>query len=241
MAAEDKVPAYAGSGAIKSLHKDERPREKLLRHGPSVLSDAELLAILINTGTSRHSALDLGRSLIEKSGHDLDELGRFTLEQMTELPGIGEAKAITLSAALELGRRRAAFQPQPKPKIGSSEDACRYARPFLTDLDHECFYLLLLKRNNEVIREPVLISRGGVSGTLVDAKLLFRHALERLASNVILFHNHPSGNRRPSQADIRLTEKLVSGGKVLDITVLDHIIVVAHDYYSFSDEGIMPT
>lgn len=225
-------------GSIRSLAEPDRPREKLAHQGPQNLTDAELLAILIGSGTRNATAVEVCHDLLRGCEHNLELLADKTIKQMMAVKGIGEAKAITIAAALELGRRRRFVRPR-KLKISSSEDAYRFIFRFLADADHERFYIALMRRNNEVIGEPIFISGGGVSGTLVDAKIIFRHALEQLASNIILYHNHPSGNLKPSQADIKLTEKLVQAGKALDITVLDHLIVAQDGFYSFNDEGVV--
>ena len=223
-------------GSIKSLSEQDRPREKLTAQGARSLSDAELLAILIGSGTRRQSAVEVCQTLLRTCNHNLELLADRTLKQITSIPGIGPAKAVTIAAALELGRRRKFVRP-PSFKISSSHDAFEYIFRYLADMDHERFYVALLRRNNEVIGDPVNISSGGVSGTMVDAKMIFRPALEQLASNIILYHNHPSGNLQPSPADIRLTNKLIKAGNTLDIKVLDHLIIAQDNFYSFNDMG----
>lgn len=223
---------------ITSWAVADRPREKMRQSGRKALSNAELLAILLGSGNRQESAVDLGRRILHVMDNDLNQLGRAGITDLTTFPGIGEAKAITLIAALELGRRRQTATPHDRPQITSSRDAYHVLQAHLTDLSHEEFWILLLNRANRIIgREQ--ISSGGVAGTIVDAKLVFRSALAHTACSLILAHNHPSGNLRPSQADRQLTRKLVEAGKNLDIAVLDHLILTNSGYYSFADEGEM--
>lgn len=224
--------------SIKSWAEDDRPREKMLQKGRSVLTDAELIAILIGSGSRNESAVELAKRILLSVQNDLNHLGSLSIKDLMKFKGIGEAKAISIAAALELGRRRKFAEPQKQLRISSSNDAFDALYPFLADLQYEEFYALLLRRNNTVI-ETIRISQGGVSGTVVDAKMIFAAALDKMASSVILAHNHPSGNLSPSQADIRLTKQLVQGGKLLDISVVDHLILAGKSYYSFADEGMM--
>lgn len=222
--------------SIKSWAVEDRPREKLLQRGRQELSDAELLAILLGSGNRQETAVGLARRILHAMDNDLNRLGRVSVTELKKFPGIGEAKAITILAALELGRRRQSTAIQERPQITCSRDAYDIFQANLPDLSHEEFWILLLNRANRVIgRER--ISSGGVAGTVVDAKLVFSKALSQMACSVILAHNHPSGNLRPSQADLQLTTKLVKAGKNLDIAVLDHLIVTHTGYYSFADEG----
>lgn len=223
---------------IKSWAVEDRPREKWMRSGRQHLSDAELLAILLGSGTRNESAVDLGRRILNGMNNDLDALGRASVQRLQQFPGIGQAKSITILAALELARRRKTVDLTTKPQIRSSQDAYQLLSINLEDLPHEEFWILLLNRANRVIGREC-ISAGGVSGTVVDAKIVFRKALEYQASSLILAHNHPSGNLAPSTADRQLTTKLVQAGKHLDISVLDHLIVTNSSYYSFADEGDM--
>lgn len=223
---------------------EDRPREKLLNKGREALSDAELIAILLGSGTSKRSAVEVAQELLQSAGHysensgsSLDELGRMTVKQLMKVRGIGEAKALTLAASLELGRRRK-FSPGKSLKISSSKDVYNYYFHLLADQPTEHFRVLLLKRNNTVIRDCP-ISSGGISGTIVDPKLIFKEALENLASSLIVVHNHPSGSTTPSDEDKKLTQKLVEAGKFLDIFVLDHLIFADNNYFSFADEGLM--
>jgi len=224
--------------SIKSWSVDDRPREKLRDKGRSVLSDAELIAILIGSGTKNESAVDLAKRILASVNNDLNMLGQLGVSDLIKFKGIGEARAITIVAALELGRRRKSSMQSKTEKITSSIDSFNALYPYLADLDHEQFYVLLLRRNNSVI-DTIRISQGGVSGTVVDPRLVFKPAIDKLASAIILAHNHPSGNLNPSQSDMKITKSLVEAGKILEISVLDHIIIVGKEYTSFADEGLL--
>jgi DNA repair protein RadC len=228
---------YENNRKILSWAEEDRPREKMLLKGKAALSDAELIAILIGSGTIELSAVDVGKLIMQRAANNINELAKFSIKELTKIKGIGEAKAITIIAALELGRRRKEGERVKRPKIGSSADAYEQIRPYLMDLPHEEFWILLLNRANEVLR-PVQVSQGGVSGTVADPKLIFKYALENLASSIILVHNHPSGNLRPSEADKDLTKRLREAGKFLEIPVLDHLIFTDNGYFSFADEGV---
>lgn len=223
---------------IKSWAADDRPREKLLLKGKAALSNAELLAILIGSGTTKLSALDLAKDVLSRAGDNLKELGKMSVDELCKSKGIGEARAITIAAAVELGRRRKEENPLKRTQVRTSNDVYEYLYEYLTDLPHEEFYVLLLSRFNRIIGHEC-ISRGGVSGTVADAKLIFLPALQKLASGIILAHNHPSGNLRPSRPDIALTQKIKSGAEVLDLTLFDHIIITDGGYYSFADDGLL--
>jgi DNA repair protein RadC len=223
---------------IKNWSPEDRPREKLILKGKSVLSDAELVAILIGSGTTTLSAVDVAKKILSNAGNDLHELARQTVKDLVKIKGIGEAKAITIVAALELGRRRKDIEQYEKPKITSSRDVFELLKSELTDIPHEEFWILLLNRANRVIKKYQVI-QGGVSGTVADPKIIFKVALEELASGIILAHNHPSGNLSASQADMDLTRKLKDAGKLLEIQVLDHLIVGGLKYFSFADEGLL--
>lgn len=223
---------------IKSWAAEDRPREKLLLKGTAALSDAELIAILLGTGTASMSAVDVAKSMLQQAGNNLDDLARFTVKDLMKIKGIGEAKAITIVSALELGRRRKETGSQEKPRIAVSKDAYDLLKGDLMDIPHEEFWLLLLNRANRVIKKHK-ISLGGVHGTVADPKIIFKTALEELASGIIVAHNHPSGNLTPSQQDIDLTRKLKEAGKLLEIQLLDHLIVAGKQYYSFADEGLL--
>lgn len=222
---------------ILSWAEEDRPREKLLLKGKAALSDAELIAILIGSGTRELSAVDLSKLILQSVNNNLNELAKLSINDLMKFKGIGDAKAISIAAALELGRRRKESETLKKPKVSSSADAYEAVRPYLMDLQHEQFWVLLLNRANEVIR-PQQISIGGVSGTVADPKMIFKAAIEHLASAIILVHNHPSGNLTPSQADKDLTKKVKEAGRTLDIPVLDHLIFSDNSYFSFADEGI---
>ncbi len=229
---------YEGSLTIKAWAEEDRPREKFALKGKSALSDAELIAILIGSGNTEESAVELSKRILASVRNNLNELGKIDLSELTKFKGIGEAKAISIAAALELGRRRKLTEVIKNPKITSSGDIYDIMAPLLSDLKHEEFWVLILNQGNKVIHKSK-VSSGGVASTVADSKLIFKPALEKLGSSIILCHNHPSGNLTPSAADIQLTKKNVEAGKLLDIRVLDHIIVANDKYYSFADEGMM--
>ncbi|MEN0051814.1 MAG: DNA repair protein RadC [Bacteroidota bacterium] len=230
--------AYEPKISIKDWAEDDQPREKLVKKGASVLSDAELIAILIRVGTKGETAVDLAKRILASVDNDLNELAKRGAKELMKFDGIKLAKAVAIVAALELGRRRQTTDIKQRPKIQSSSDAYHIIAPILMDLPHEEFWILLLNRANLVL-DRIQLSQGGTSGTVVDAKMVFRAALEGQASGIILVHNHPSGSLRPSQHDIDLTKKLRDAGKTLDISVMDHLIVTDRGYYSFADEGMM--
>ncbi|MEM6736569.1 MAG: DNA repair protein RadC [Bacteroidota bacterium] len=222
---------------IKSWAEEDRPREKLLLKGKSTLSDAELIAILIGSGNSEQTAVELSQYILNQCENDLSNLARLSIKDLQKFKGIGEAKAISIVAALELGRRRKESEPNKKVKISSSADAYELMYCHLMDLHYEEFWLIHLKRNNEVIKKE-LLSKGGMSGTVVDTKLIFKRALEESASGIILAHNHPSGNLNPSEQDIQLTKRTREAGRVLEIFVLDHIIITNSGFFSFADANM---
>ncbi len=224
--------------SIRDWARDDRPREKLMQHGAQSLSDAELIAILIRSGNIRESALDLAKRVLAASGNDLHRLGRAGVADLTKFKGMGEAKAISIVAALELGRRRRAVEPAERELVATSAVAHELFRPLLADLPHEEFWLLILDRGNRLL-DRCRVSRGGIHGTVADPKVIFKEALDRRASCLVLGHNHPSGQLRPSEDDIQLTRKLVEGGRLLEITVQDHVIVTSSGYFSFADNGMM--
>jgi DNA repair protein RadC len=224
--------------SIKAWAEEDRPREKLLLKGKSVLSDAELLAIIIGSGTTELSAVELCRQILVSVQHDLNRLGKLTVPDLTQFKGIGEAKAISIVAALELGKRRALTEVQLSDKFVSSLQIFHALEPVFTDISHEEFWILLLNRNNRLMSRH-RISSGGVSGTVVDPKIIFNIALKELASGIVLCHNHPSGNLNPSREDKDITQKMIQGGKLLDIHIIDHIIVAYKEYYSFRDNGLL--
>lgn len=222
---------------IKEWNADDRPREKLLAKGISALSDAELLAILISTGTRNQSALDLARAVLSSADNNLHLLGKRTVADLMKISGIGEAKAISIISALELGRRRRNSDLE-RAEIKGSSDVFAIMQPILADLPHEEFWVLFLNRANRVI-DKVCVSRGGVSGTMVDVKIVMKLALEKLASALILVHNHPSGSTNVSSEDRKITEKIQNASSLLDIKVLDHLVVADNDYFSFADNGLL--
>ncbi|OYW19845.1 MAG: hypothetical protein B7Z54_02775 [Sphingobacteriales bacterium 12-47-4] len=221
---------------IKQWAKDDRPREKLLMKGPAALSHAELLAILMQNGTKERSALDLAREVMKLGNDDLDQLGRLTIKDLMTIRGVGQAKAIILTACLELGRRRQASQALSRDAITSSRDVAGYLQHLLKDHTHEVFAVLFLNRANR-INHFEIISQGGITGTVADPRIIFKKALQEEAVSIILCHNHPSGNLKPSRADQELTQKIKEASQFLDIKLLDHIIVSSEGYYSFADEG----
>ncbi len=223
---------------IKSWSEDDRPREKMMMKGRLALSDAELIAILIGSGTRELSAVQLSQSILSKAENNLNNLSRFSVYDLMKFKGIGEAKAISIFSALELARRKSAAVKDKRPKIKSSKDAFNELMGEFLDLSHEEFYILLLNRANEVIGKEQ-ISKGGVAGTVADGKIIFSHALSKKASGIILAHNHPSGSLNPSEADLHLTKRLVLFGKYIDLEILDHLIFSDNNYFSFADEGLM--
>jgi DNA repair protein RadC len=223
---------------IREWAESDRPREKLLMKGKSTLSDAELLAILMGSGSKNESAVDLAMRILHESNDNLIELSKLSVKDLTKFKGVGEAKAISIIAAMELGKRRRGAEAIEKKKITSSRDVFEYFNSIFGDQTYEAFYILLLNRANRIIKE-VQISEGGFSGTVADPKKIFKIALENNASSIILSHNHPSGNIQPSDADIKLTHKLKGAGDMLDLPVIDHIILGEEKYYSFADEGQM--
>lgn len=222
--------------SIKAWAEEDRPREKLLLKGRQSLSDAELLAILLGSGSTQETAVDLAKRILQSLDNDLHELGKQSIADLQQFRGIGEAKAISMIAAMELGRRRQLSPIRKRVQIRTSRDAYRVLAAQLVDLPHEEFWMLCLNRANRVLQREQ-ISTGGVAGTVVDAKVVFRRALEQRASSLILIHNHPSGNLYPSQADIDLTKKLRAAGQQIDIPIMDHLIIAEGGYYSFADEG----
>lgn len=228
---------YEGTGKISSWAEEDRPREKLMLKGRAALSDAELIAILIGSGTAELSAVDVARNLMKSVDNNLNELARKNFKDLIKNKGIGEARAVTIIAALELGRRRREQQPDKKTKISGAKDVYEAMKPDLLDLLHEEFWILLLNRANEIIQK-VRISTGGITGTVTDTRLIFKLAVEHLASAVILIHNHPSGQLVASTADKQLTKQIKEAGNIMEITVLDHVIFTDHGYLSFVESGL---
>lgn len=224
--------------SIKEWSEADRPREKLLQFGSRHLSSAELLTVLIRSGTSKQSALDLSKSLLAAISNDLSQLERLTLTDLMSYDGIGEAKAASIVAALELGRRVQDAPNAELVKLSCSQDVFKLMRPLLSTLSHEEFWVLYLNRANKLVFKQCH-SRGGMVGTVVDTRLILKTALDKTALNLMLVHNHPSGQLHPSQADKELTHKIQQTAKQLDLNVLDHIIIAQKDYFSFADQGIL--
>lgn len=226
------------STSIKNWAADDRPREKMLSKGAAALSNSELIAILINNGSKTKSAVDLAKEVLKLGSDNLNELGKLTLKDFQQIKGIGEAKAITIAAALELGRRRQAAATLEKPVVKSSADIAQYLKAVLKDFSYEVFAVLFLNRANK-INHFEIISRGGITGTVADPRMILKKALENDAVSLVLSHNHPSGSLKPSRADEELTLKIKEAAKYFDIKILDHIIVSEEGYYSFADEGLL--
>ncbi len=224
--------------SIKNWSEDDQPREKLLQKGRSALSDAELIAILIGSGNRNESAVDLSKRILAFANNNLNELGKLSIKQLTKFKGIGEAKAITIAAAMELGRRRRIENALEKNKISSSVSAFELMQPIIGELPHEEFWIIYLNNSNKVI-QTVQLSKGGITGTLVDIRLALKVALEVVATSIILAHNHPSGTLNPSEADKQLTQKLKTASESLDIKILDHLIITEKAYFSFADQGLL--
>lgn len=222
---------------IKAWAEDDRPREKLLEKGRQALSDAELIAIIIGSGNWTESAVELSKRIMQQTGNNLAALAKMSVPELMQFRGIGQAKAIAITAALELGRRRMDLDlAENRNKIGGSIDVVKMMRPQLVDLNHEEFWVLLLNRANVLLRKE-LMSKGGTAGTIVDAKLIFKAAMHNGATAIVLVHNHPSGTARPSDQDRALTRRLRQGAGLLDLEIVDHVIITETEYYSFADDG----
>lgn len=236
--AECEKPAQKNYISMKSWAEEDRPREKMLLKGQTALTDTELLAILINTGTPKEGVFELSKRILASTQNDLVALSRLNVKELMRFSGIGRAKAVTIAASLELGRRRRESESGKKPLISSSKNAYEYLESTLSDLPHEEFWILLLNRANRVLGKQ-LVSSGGLTGTIADQRIIFKKALDQSACGIILAHNHPSGNSKPSQSDIQLTRRMTDAGRIMDIPVLDHLIITDNGYYSFADEGIL--
>jgi DNA repair protein RadC len=223
--------------SIRNWAVEDRPREKMMTKGIQSLSDSELIALLIGSGTKKVSAVELARQILNKAGNNLDKLGKFTPSDLKKIRGIGQARATSIIAALELGRRRKMSESPESAKITGSADVFSLMHAALSDISHEEFWVLYLNRSNRVI-ECRRISQGGITGTVTDIRMILKMALENLATSLILCHNHPSGNLQPSEADINITRKLKESALLMDITMLDHIIVAGKRYFSFADENL---
>ena len=226
------------STSIKNWAIDDRPREKLLTKGAAALSNSELLAILLNNGSKNKTAVELAKEILKLGQDNLNELGKLSLNDFTQIKGIGQAESITIAAALELGRRRYASTALTKPVIKSSGDIANYLQTTLKDFNYEVFAVVFLNRANK-INHFEIISRGGLTGTVADPRIILKKALEEDATSIVLCHNHPSGNLQPSKADEDITIKIKAAASYFDITVIDHIIVSEEGFYSFADEGIL--
>jgi len=227
-----------GAFSIKNWSQDDQPREKLLYKGKAALSDAELVAILIGSGNREESAVALCKRILSSTDNNLSALGKMSIKQLTAFKGIGEAKAISIIAALELGRRRRGEEALQKKKITSSKSVFELMQPIIGELEHEEFWIIYLNNSNKVIHKNQL-SKGGITGTLVDVRLVLKNALEVGALGLILAHNHPSGTLKASEADKNITQKLKTAAQSLDIKVLDHLIITEKAYFSFADENVL--
>lgn len=226
------------SNSIKNWAEDDRPREKLLTKGAGTLSDAELLAILIASGTKEKSALDLARETLMMANGNLQELGRLGVVELQKTKGIGEARAITIAAAMELGRRRQVSEGLQRQVLSKSSDAADIVIPLMKDLNHEVFCVLYLNQANRLIKHEI-VSTGGMTGTVADVRIILKNALLFNANKLIIAHNHPSGNATPSEADKELTQKLREAAEWMDMRLLDHVIVAGNNYISMSDDGLI--
>ena len=226
------------SRTMKTWAVEERPREKVMANGVQYLSDTELLAILIGSGTKNMTAVELARLILKSAGSNLHGLGKQNLGDLTKIKGVGPAKATSVLAAMELGRRREGLQHAEKIPVKSSQTVFNLFHPLLGDLEHEEFWLLMLNRANRVLGR-FKVSQGGLSGTVIDTRIILKKALDNLASSIIVCHNHPSGNNQPSDADVKITEKLKKAAEMLEIKLLDHVIIVDKSYFSFADEGLI--
>lgn len=224
--------------SIKNWSEEDRPREKLLQKGKKALTKAELIAILLGSGSRSESAVDLSKRLLHQQNDRLKKIARMSVQQLMQYKGIGEAKAVSISAGLELANRMMEEDGLELDKVNSSSSVYTIMKPLLGDLPHEEFYMIYLNNSNKVIYKYPL-SRGGMTGTVVDVRIALKKALEHNAVSLIMVHNHPSGKTQPSHADKQLTRKLKQAGELLDLKVLDHVIVTENDYFSFADEGLM--
>ncbi|MCF8226499.1 MAG: DNA repair protein RadC [Bacteroidales bacterium] len=223
---------------IKNWSLEDRPREKLLNSGIHSLSNAELIALIIGSGTRKMNAVELSRNILASVKNDLQELGKLSIDDMVRIRGIGTAKAVTLLAALELGSRKMNTNSKEKVFIKDSRDAWEVMFPHTGDLEHEEFWILILNRAHKVINTQK-ISQGGLTGTVIDTRIILKYALDKKATSMIISHNHPSGNLKPSEADISITKKIKEAAEIMDIQLLDHIIIAGREYFSFADQGIL--
>ena len=224
--------------SIKFLAEDDRPREKLMLKGKNALSDSELLAIILRNGSREETAVELARSILNSVDNNWHQLSKLTLQDLMKFKGVGKVKAIEIATALEIGRRRASQEIPEKIKISKSGDIFQVLHPFLADLQTEEFWAIFLNQNNRILHKTRLTS-GGISQSLVDVRVLFKLALEHFSTSIVVAHNHPSGNLKPSQEDIRITKQIKDAGKLLNITLIDHIIIAQNSYFSFADEDLL--
>lgn len=223
---------------LRSWADEDKPREKMISRGQSALTDTELLAILVNSGTPNEDVMTITKRILDSVHNDLTALSRLNVKDLMKFRGIGEAKAVAIASALELGRRRRESESGRRPLISTSKQAYEYLAPTLADLPHEEFWVLLLNQANKVLLK-YRVGTGGLTGTVADQRIIFKKALEEGACGLILAHNHPSGNRKPSQSDIQLTQRMKEAGRIMDIPILDHLIITDTGYYSFADEEMM--
>lgn len=223
---------------IKDWSVEDRPREKLLNAGVSSLSNAELIALLIGSGTKEQNAVDVARTILASVKNNLHDLGKMKIEELKSVKGIGPVRAITLMAAIELGSRRTGSYPEEKITIKNSQTAYEILYPIIGELEHEEFWIIILNRAHKVVKTEK-ISQGGLTGTIIDTRMILKHALDKKATSLIISHNHPSGNKKPSESDISITKKIKDAAQIMDISVLDHIIVAGKNYLSFADEGLL--
>ena len=224
--------------SIKFLAEDDRPREKFLLKGKNSLSDAELLAIIMGSGNREDSAVELGRKILNSVGNNWHNLSLLQISDLMKFKGIGEAKAISIAVALEIGRRRASQEVPEKLQITNSQESYKILLPYLSDLQTEEFWAIYLNQNNRVLGKSKL-SSGGINQSVVDVRILFKSALEHLATGIIIAHNHPSGNLKASPEDLKITKQISEGGKILNIQLLDHLIIAQNAYFSFADENLL--
>ena len=232
------METYDTNLSIKSWAEEDRPREKLSGQGRRALTDAELIAILIGSGSRNETAVELSKRILHHYENDLNKLGKASISELSKFKGIGEAKAISIIAALEIGRRRGETDVKVPDDVKSSRDAYNIMRRQFLDLNHEEFWIMLIGRSSKVIAKE-LVSKGGLSGTVADPRVIFHMAIQHQASGIIMIHNHPSGNLKPSREDLSLTKRISDAGNLLDIKVLDHLIITDNGYYSFGDEGVL--
>lgn len=224
--------------SIKFLAEDDRPREKFLLKGKNSLSDSELLAIIMGSGSRDETAVELARRILASVENNWHQLSLLTVKDLMKFKGVGEVKAISIATALEIGRRRASQEIPEKPQIGSSKDAYQVLKIHLSDLRTEEFWVIFLNQKNQVIYKSQ-ISKGGITGTIVDVRVLFKIALEHFATSIIVAHNHPTGNLKPSEADLKITKNIKSAGEILNIKLADHLIIGENTFFSFQDQGLL--